>query len=108
MLRVELMDSAGRTAYLAGMHAAQALIFERSDRIVKRHRGVQSELHRITRGNPVFDLELAAFLGRSYNFKAIADYGTGPDSHISVEEARGAITTVRRFIAAIEVLLEQR
>jgi uncharacterized protein (UPF0332 family) len=29
-------DEAGRAAYLAGLHAAQALIFERSGLIIKR------------------------------------------------------------------------
>jgi hypothetical protein len=33
-------------AYLAGLHAAQALIFERTGKVIKRHRGVQRELHR--------------------------------------------------------------
>jgi uncharacterized protein (UPF0332 family) len=32
MLGVNLNDVAGRTAYLAGLHAAQALIFERPGR----------------------------------------------------------------------------
>jgi uncharacterized protein (UPF0332 family) len=29
-------DEAGRAAYLAGMHAAQALIFERTGKVIKR------------------------------------------------------------------------
>ena len=41
MLEVGLTDAAGRNAYLAGLHAAQALIFERTGKISKRHRGVQ-------------------------------------------------------------------
>jgi uncharacterized protein (UPF0332 family) len=32
-------EAAGRTAYLAGFHAAQALISERTGRAVKTHRG---------------------------------------------------------------------
>ena len=39
MLGIGLADAAGRTAYLAGFHAAQALIFERTGRAVKTHRG---------------------------------------------------------------------
>ena len=38
MLAVGLTDAAGRTAYLAGLHAAQALIFERTSKVIKRHR----------------------------------------------------------------------
>ncbi|WP_210208982.1 HEPN domain-containing protein [Roseiarcus fermentans] len=40
VLRVGYADAAGRTAYLAGFHAAQALIFEREDRAFKSHKGV--------------------------------------------------------------------
>jgi len=65
MLGVGLTDAAGRTAYMAGLHAAQALIFERTSRVIKRHRGVQSELRRLTKDDPRFDLELSAFLGRT-------------------------------------------
>lgn len=43
MLGVDLAEAAGRTAYLAGFHAAQALIFERARRVVKTHNGVHSD-----------------------------------------------------------------
>ena len=45
MLGVALHDAAGRTAYLAGFHAAQALIFDRIGRVVKTHHGVQTVAH---------------------------------------------------------------
>ena len=35
MLGVGLNEAAGRTAYLAGFHAAQALIFERTGKVLK-------------------------------------------------------------------------
>lgn len=35
MLGVGLNEDAGRTAYLAGLHAAQALIFETTGRVFK-------------------------------------------------------------------------
>jgi uncharacterized protein (UPF0332 family) len=98
-------EDAGRAAYLAGLHAAQALIFERTDNIAKSHRGVQRELGRLTKDDPRFDLELRAFLGRTYDLKAIADYQTGPGSEVSVEQARLAIVTARRFIEVIATLL---
>jgi len=44
ILRFDLYEAAGRTAYLAGFHAAQALIFETSGRIYKSHSGVQASL----------------------------------------------------------------
>ena len=75
---VHYADEAGRAAYLAGLHAAQALIFERTDKVIKRHRGVHNEFRRLTKGEPRFDPELSAFLARGYNLKAIADYEPVP------------------------------
>ena len=98
-------DEAGRAAYLAGLHAAQALIFERTGRTVRRHRGVQNEVRRLTRDDPRFDAELLAFLGRSYNLKAISDYETGPDAEITFEQAHQAIATAPRFVDVIAQVL---
>jgi len=39
MLRVRLNEAAGRTAYLAAYHAAQAPIFERAGKVLKTHAG---------------------------------------------------------------------
>lgn len=50
-------DEAGRAAYLAGLHAAQALIVERTGKVIRRHRGVR-ELGRLTKDEPRFDLDL--------------------------------------------------
>jgi uncharacterized protein (UPF0332 family) len=61
MLADEWPDEAGRAAYLAGLHAAQALIVERTGKVTRRHRGVQTQLVRLTRDEPRFDLELRAF-----------------------------------------------
>jgi hypothetical protein len=35
-------DEAGRAAYLAELHAAQAVIVERTSRVIRRHRGGRS------------------------------------------------------------------
>ena len=43
----------------------------------------QAEFGRLTKDDPRFDLELRAFLGRTFNLKALADYETGPGSHVS-------------------------
>lgn len=53
MQGVGLYEAAGRTAYLAGLHAAQALIFERTGKIIRRHRGVHGELGRLTKDEPL-------------------------------------------------------
>jgi uncharacterized protein (UPF0332 family) len=98
-------DEAGRAAYLAGLHAAQAVIVERTGRIIKRHRGVRNELRRLMKDEPRFDFELSAFLARAYNLKAIADYETGPDAQVSAEFARGTIETARRYVEVVAALL---
>ena len=60
----------------------------------------------LVRDDPRFDRELRAFLPRSYNLKAIADYLTGPGSQVTVEQAQEAIATAVRFVATISALLE--
>lgn len=99
-------DEAGRAAYLAGLHAAQALIVEITGKSIRSHRGVQRELGRLTKDDPRFDLNLRAFLGRTYNLKAIADYETGPDSEVSRESASEAIAESKRFVARIAAIVE--
>ena len=91
-------DEAGRASYLAGLHAARALIFETSGEITKSHKRVQSEFGRLTRDDPRFDQELRAFLGRAYNLKVIADYETGPRSRVSGQSAGAAVRTAHRFV----------
>ncbi len=102
MLSVSLTEAAGRSAYLAGFHAAQALIFERLRRVLKTHAGVHAEFLRLTRDDPRLDADLRIFLSRSYNLKATADYETDPQIGITRTRAEEAIATGRRFIACIE------
>jgi len=101
-------DEAGRAAYLAGLHAAQALIVERTGKVTKTHRGVQHELGRLTKDEPRFDMELRAFLGRTYNLKAIADHETGPGSKVSPELAAESIASAKRFVTRIAGLIDAR
>ncbi len=98
-------DEAGRAAYLAGLHAAQALIVEKTGQIIKTHRGVQRELHRLTKDEVAFETSLRAFLGQAYNLKAIADYETGAASKVTPERAETTIAGARRFIEAIVALI---
>ena len=51
-------DEAGRAAYLAGFHAAQALISERTGRVAKTHDGVNSQFNLLTRDDPRIDDDL--------------------------------------------------
>jgi uncharacterized protein (UPF0332 family) len=108
MLGIGLNEDAGRTAYLAGLHAAQAFIFESTGRVFRKHSGVQREFARLVKSEPSIDPELRAFLPRTYNLKAIADYETGPGSTISAESARAAVQTARRFVKHIIDLIPRR
>jgi uncharacterized protein (UPF0332 family) len=105
MLDHQWPDEAGRAAYLAGLHATQALIFESTGKVVKSHRGVHRELSRLIKDEPRFDPDLRAFLGRAYNLKAIADYETGPGSRVSPESAKDAIQTGTRFVEWVASLI---
>ena len=98
-------DEAGRMAYLAGFHAAQALISEKTGKSAKTHRGVQAELHRLTKDDPRLDAVLRAFLGSTYTMKAVADYGTDPETEVSAAQAGEAIQTARRFVSHFEAVL---
>lgn len=105
MLSVGLHEDVGRTAYLAGFHAAQALIFEAHGRVFKRHATVQGEFGRLVKDDPRADVELRSFLGRSYQLKAIADYEIGPGSKVSAETARTTLQIARRFVECVTSLL---
>jgi uncharacterized protein (UPF0332 family) len=106
MLSMNYNEAAGRTAYLAGYHAAQALISERTGRAVKTHKGVRTEFHRLIRDDTRFDGTLRDFLGSTYNLKAIADYETGDGSTVLPERAARAIDEAKQFVAKVAAMLE--
>ena len=95
-------DEAGRAAYLAGYHAAQALIYDRTGREAKTHKGVHSQFNRLAKSDPRFDDELRRFLAQTYDLKAIADYEFGPDSAVPPERVEAAIAMAIRFVFCVE------
>ena len=105
ILEIELGDDSARGAYLAALHAAQALIFERTGRIAKTHRGVHGQFLRLVTGEPHVDGELRRFLSEGYKLKATADYEVGPDAVVPLEEAAAAIEVAARFIGTVAELL---
>jgi uncharacterized protein (UPF0332 family) len=98
-------DEAARAAYLAGFHAAQALISERTGRIAKTHSGMRSTFARLVKSDPRIDRTLTRFLAQAYKFKEITDYGTGPQATVSAAKAREMIDTAERFISRIAEIL---
>lgn len=105
MLEQGWSDEAGRAAYLAGFHAAQALIFERTGRTLKTHAGVQTEFAKLVRDDPGLDVEQRRFLPRAYNLKTVADYGIDPADQVTPAQAREAILVARRLTEGIADLL---
>jgi uncharacterized protein (UPF0332 family) len=96
---LELGEHVGRAAYLVAFHAAQALIFERTGKSAKTHRGVAGQF--VQR----LDKELRSLLAKSYKLKAAADYETGEASDVPIERAREALDTAEKFLRAIKGML---
>ena len=107
MLTVDLTEDAGRTAYLVALHAAEALVSERTGQVPKSHGGVFSAFARFAMSEPAIDEELRKFLPRSYDFKTICDYGLGPTAILPKEQAAQAVETASRFLACLEAILQQ-
>ena len=97
-LTIEMPDEAGRTAYLAAFHAAQALIFERTGRTPKTHRGVRTQFGALARAESNIDIVLRQFLTDGYDLKTVADYEIGPEAVVSIEDAQAAIDPSGRFV----------
>jgi uncharacterized protein (UPF0332 family) len=52
ILAIELGEDAASAAYLGAVHAAQALIFGRTNRAAKTHRGVHGQFLRLVADEP--------------------------------------------------------
>jgi uncharacterized protein (UPF0332 family) len=107
MLTIDLGEDAGRAAYLTALHAAQALIFERTGRVAKTHRGVHGQFLRLVAEEARVDAGLRRFLSEGYRLKAIADYEVGPEAIVPLQEAAAAIETAARFVEGVAELLER-
>jgi uncharacterized protein len=106
-LAMDFAEEAGRHGYMAALHAARGLIFERSGRFVKTHKGVKARFAFLARDEPSIDAELRSFLASGFELKRLADYFEPGDRQVSVEEARSAIETATRFVDRITALLNQ-
>ncbi len=106
VLTHDLTEAAGRAAYIAAFHAAQAYIFDSTSRVAKSHSGVRSEFARLARSEPRIDRSYPTFLARAYGLKEIADYAIGHNIGISMAEAEQAIEIATQFVEGIAQLLE--
>jgi uncharacterized protein (UPF0332 family) len=91
-------DEAPRAAYLAGFHAAQSLIFERTARVAKSHSGLRTTFARLAKDDPRIDRTFTRFLARAYKSKEIANYGIGPQAVVTAAEAREMIDLATRCL----------
>ena len=104
-LGINIPHQAARLAYYAQFHAAQALIFERTGRISKSHKGVNKELHGLVKADPTFPSGFAAKLSKAYDYKEIADYDTGTATPITPTRAGTALADAEHFTAVIRQAL---
>ena len=95
----------GKLAYLAGYHAANALIAARRGKPARTHTGTRTALAELAREDGRISVEFRRFLAAAYEMKALADYGRASRGPVAPEEAEEAIATAGRMIAAIEAIL---
>jgi uncharacterized protein (UPF0332 family) len=95
----------GREAYLAAYHAAEALLYERTGKIAKTHRGLRAQFANIARSEPRIDRPMLEFLAQAYELKSLADCRTGADANFSEEIAAAAVERATRFVDVVGSLL---
>ena len=104
-LSINIPGQAARLAYYALFHAAQALIFERTGKTTKTHKGVHKEFYRLVKDDPSFPLSLASQLSKGFKYKEMADYDTAVTTPITSIVAQRAIVIAERFVAAVRSAL---
>ena len=106
-LAIEFPDQAARLAYYAQFHAAQALIFERTGKVAKTHRGVQAAFHKLAKAEVGVDPALPRSLSNSYRDKEIADYEAGKAVAITSRDAAEAIAAAEHFIVVVRRVISE-
>ena len=105
VLTVNIPDQAARLAYYAQFYAAQALIFERTGKIAKTHKGVAAQFHLLATAETLLTPSLAAELSAAYYFKDAADYNASAALAITPDQARDAIAVAERFVDVVRQAL---
>jgi uncharacterized protein (UPF0332 family) len=81
------------------------LIFERTGKIAKTHKGVDRQFHKLARSEQALPPGLAAELSAAYRFKEIADYDVGSAAPITAVQARESVATAENFVDAIRAAM---
>ena len=82
------------------------MILEATGRTAKTHSGTHAEAARLMAGDQRFDPSQRAFLGRAYNYKAIADYAVGREVSVTREQVVAVQAVATTFLATIQGVLE--
>ena len=106
MIKLDLPEDAARTAYIACFHLAQAVVFERSGKIAKTHKGVHAAFYLQTSEDTAVDKDLRSFLARSYRYKYADDYAVGIEEETTLSTATRAVDIASSFFAHFTKLLE--
>ena len=93
---------AARLFYLAQFHAAQALIFERTGKTSKTHKGVRTQFHLLAKTEVSLDQGLTGNLTAAFQFKEAVDYELGYLADIAPADAAAAMTAAEHFIAEVK------
>jgi uncharacterized protein (UPF0332 family) len=102
ILAAGIPRQSARLAYVSTFHAAQALIFERTNQVAKTHRGVNALYSDQARADTALPTSPLATL---YYFKDVADYDTGSALPTTHEAAVNACSVAAQFLSAIDSLL---
>jgi uncharacterized protein (UPF0332 family) len=98
---MKVWRQAARLSYYAQFHAAQALIFERTGKTAKTHKGVHALFHKLARVEVAIPPGAAVALVEAYRHKEVADYDFGTALPVTEMQANKAVTTAERFVAAV-------
>ncbi len=105
MLADGYTEVAAREAYMAGLNAARAIIFELTGEAPKTHSGARKQLSRLVHEGLSLDPECLRFLATGFDQKTDADYG--PRTPLSHDVAEAAVANARRFLAAARRVLDR-
>jgi uncharacterized protein (UPF0332 family) len=98
ILAIDIPRQAARLAYSAQFHAAQAIIFERTGKVAKTHKGVSAKFSQIAAAEFPRGSGLPASLSAAYHFKEVADYEIGSITTVTPSDARKARDSAICFV----------
>lgn len=103
IISLPLFDEAGRSAYYAMYHAAQAFVVHRGFKSAKTHRGLRQLFARAVYLDASVQ-HLLTPLTNTYQHKWVADYDT-TGLEVTEMEAKAALAEAAQFLASIRAAL---